>query len=645
VCSSDLDVQARGPVHEAFAEPTGEAPAPGPVVPKEPPAPIEEAPPDEKPEGDHVVFIPGYWAWDAEASDYLWVSGFWRAAPPGRTWAPGHWQEVDGGWQWAPGYWAAEEAQEEVEYLPPPPQTLDRGPVVPAPAENYDYVPGVWLHQTTRWLWRPGHWGGDRPGWGWGNPVYPWSPAGCIFVQGFWDLPLLDRGLLCAPVRFTREVYTRRDFVYRPVYIVQPDFLAGALFVSRTTHHYHFGDYFDVRVRKDFVPWNEYRVHRTVIDPNFAYYRTAYVRHPSWERGLATLYKGRYEGEVPRPPRTLVQQTKIVNNITVNKTTNVVVNKTVNITNVQNVTVLAPIRQVNKVQVTALASLANLNPKEAPPAVLRQVKVVQVTKVQQQEARQHVQRVRALQQGRKAAEAKVVARGAAPTKTAAPVKVKVELPKGTPPARVVKTTLKPPPPPDQPKADPKTSHPVTAGKQPPHKEGKQPPKDGKQPPHKEKEVRPPTKEKEKPKPPKEKDLKPPHKEVILPPKDVKPPMKEVKLPPKKEEVKPPPKKEEVKPPPKKEEVKPPHKEKQPPPPPPKEKQPPPPPHKDKQPPPPPPKEKQPPPPPPKDKQPPPPPPKEKPKEKPKDKPPTALRDEGRGLLVARLDDPYPARRR
>src|SRR5262249_47098291 len=68
------DVQARGPVHEAFAEPTVAASPAGPIVAKEPPAPIEELPPEEKPEGDHVVWIPGYWSWDDEGKEYIWIS-------------------------------------------------------------------------------------------------------------------------------------------------------------------------------------------------------------------------------------------------------------------------------------------------------------------------------------------------------------------------------------------------------------------------------------------------------------------------------------------------------------------------------------------------------------------------------------------
>src|SRR5438132_58524 len=54
-----VEVQARGPVHEAFATPTAE-PMATPLIPKKPPAQIEEMPPAEKPDGD-VAWIGGYW--------------------------------------------------------------------------------------------------------------------------------------------------------------------------------------------------------------------------------------------------------------------------------------------------------------------------------------------------------------------------------------------------------------------------------------------------------------------------------------------------------------------------------------------------------------------------------------------------------
>src|SRR5436305_1769636 len=57
-------VQTRGPVHEAFAGVVTFNPEPGVVVPKAPPESIQEVPPDQKPEGENVTWIPGYWAWD-----------------------------------------------------------------------------------------------------------------------------------------------------------------------------------------------------------------------------------------------------------------------------------------------------------------------------------------------------------------------------------------------------------------------------------------------------------------------------------------------------------------------------------------------------------------------------------------------------
>src|SRR5688500_1798104 len=66
-----VEVQARGPIHEGFASPTTE-PKPTQGVPKQPPPPMEEMPPDERPEGD-VMWVGGYWAWDDDRSDFLWV--------------------------------------------------------------------------------------------------------------------------------------------------------------------------------------------------------------------------------------------------------------------------------------------------------------------------------------------------------------------------------------------------------------------------------------------------------------------------------------------------------------------------------------------------------------------------------------------
>src|SRR5262249_34963225 len=61
-----VEVQTRGPVHEAFAHPNDPSTGPGPAIPREPPPAIPETAPEDRPQGDNVQWIGGYWAWDAE---------------------------------------------------------------------------------------------------------------------------------------------------------------------------------------------------------------------------------------------------------------------------------------------------------------------------------------------------------------------------------------------------------------------------------------------------------------------------------------------------------------------------------------------------------------------------------------------------
>jgi hypothetical protein len=306
-----IEVLARGPVHEAFAEPAVRGPRPTPVVPKAPPEPIEELPPDQKPEGDNVQWIPGYWAWDDERAEYLWVSGTWRVVPPERQWLPGHWNQAHGGWQWVAGFWQPRN-QQALEFLPQPPDPVAEA--MPAAAKDEVFVPGTWVFRDTRYLWRPGFWVASRPGWVWIPAHYVWTPAGYVFVEGYWDFPLANRGLLFAPVSLIPRV-VRPGWVYRPTYVIDYDFLTGALFVRLATNHYYFGDYFDPRfVRLGYTAWVDFRMSRIFYDPLFAYFRWTNRADPAVVQDLQQLYVARREGRASRPPQTLTQQQALVKN-------------------------------------------------------------------------------------------------------------------------------------------------------------------------------------------------------------------------------------------------------------------------------------------------------------------------------------------
>jgi hypothetical protein len=271
----DFEVLASGPVHEAYAQPVDYQPQPGPVVPKRPPEDIYELPPDQKPDGEDVQWLSGYWAWAEDRKDYLWVSGLWRDAPPGRHWVPGAWQEVEGGWVWSAGFWAD---TEEVTYLESLPEYTETAPSEPAPGPDHVFAAGTWVWQDG-WFWRPGYWVPPQPGWVWATARYIWTPAGYVFVDGYWDRLLERRGLLFAPARILRRSLV--EWTYVPRTVVRVEYLRGALFIGPGRRHYYFGDYFAAPyAQRGFVAFFDYRPTLFSYDPIYSYYR----RDQTWHR-------------------------------------------------------------------------------------------------------------------------------------------------------------------------------------------------------------------------------------------------------------------------------------------------------------------------------------------------------------------------
>jgi hypothetical protein len=307
-----MQVLSQGPIHEAFAEPVESRPEAGAVVPKQPPDPIEEVPPDQKPAGENVEWIPGYWAWDDGRNDFLWVSGIWRSPPPDKQWVPGHWTQVEGGSQWTSGFWADNQSS-EVSYLPQPPEPVEATASTPAPSQDSTYVPGNWVYMDNRYAWRAGYWVTYRPGWIWVPAHYVWTPYGCVYVEGYWDFALDQRGLLFAPVFFERPLWQIASWAYRPRFVVYTDFLFGCLFVGPGRHHYYFGDYFESNfARRGYTPWINFSAGRVIQDPLFSYYRWSHRSDPRWAPELRAVYSGRRNGTIPRPPHDLSQQRAMV---------------------------------------------------------------------------------------------------------------------------------------------------------------------------------------------------------------------------------------------------------------------------------------------------------------------------------------------
>jgi hypothetical protein len=305
------EVLTGGPVHEAFAKPvTMEAQVPV-IVPTPPSENVQELPPGERPDGAGIVWVPGYWAWDASRNDYIWVSGCWRNAPPNTYWVPGHWLQAGNGWEWVGGFWKpiTSQPQQEIEYLPAPPTPIEvEAPGAP-PLPDQIWVPGCWYWEQGQYVRRHGYWLTPQVGWVWVPSHFVWTPRGYIFAQGHWDHDMDNRGVLFCPAYFPAAVRVGVGFIFSPEVCVDLGMLRLNLFVYPQYRHYYFGDYYDdAFARIGILPWFKCQTVHTWYDPLFVYDRWSFRQSdPHWAANQAHEYQLRRSHPDLRPARTFTE--------------------------------------------------------------------------------------------------------------------------------------------------------------------------------------------------------------------------------------------------------------------------------------------------------------------------------------------------
>jgi len=311
------EVLTRGPIHEAFATPVIFNPTPPIVVPNPPPqSAVEEIPPDQKPVGADVEWIPGYWAWDDQRNDYIWVSGVWRDIPPGRQWVPGYWSQVNGGFGWTSGFWAPTGSGPggSFNYLPSPPESLENGPNSPQPGDNFAWAPGSWVWQNDHYGWQPGFWYQARQDWVWSPSTYQATPSGYVYNDGFWDYSLARRGLPFAPVAFGNG-FGNGPLSYTPNYVLPVAGLLANLFVRPNYGHYYYGDYYNgsgLGANSGYVPWFGFQNNRIGYDPIYASMAALNSRQPGWDRSFRDDYRYRLDHQEARPLSNFAAQREFV---------------------------------------------------------------------------------------------------------------------------------------------------------------------------------------------------------------------------------------------------------------------------------------------------------------------------------------------
>src|SRR6202022_3654445 len=89
-----------------------------------------------------------------------------------------------------------------------------------------------------------GYWARVEPGYVWVPAHYRWTPGGCVYIAGYWDLAVKKRGILYAPIIFSGPEGVTVNFVYTPAYAVCDTIVVDSLFVRPAYCHYYFGDYY-----------------------------------------------------------------------------------------------------------------------------------------------------------------------------------------------------------------------------------------------------------------------------------------------------------------------------------------------------------------------------------------------------------------
>lgn len=308
------DVLLQGPVHEAFAILTDVDPRVGVRLYTEPPPePIDEQPPALADARPGLQWIPGYWAWSDEVEKHVWVSGIYRQVPPGRSWIPGFWSASGSGYRWTNGYWTSQQlASDETQYVPLPPSSIDNGPSVPPPGDDYFWLPGHWEYVGDRYRWQSGYWTAYQEGWVWQPACYVYSPQGFVFIDGYWDLLPTQRGQLYAPVVFNNNVYQQANYIYQPRYsLVDPAAFLLHLFTRPGYSQYFYGNYYGSNyTSRGYRPWYASPVGSGLNSQWIEYYNWNYGRSGIDFVGSMQRYNDLFHSNPGQTPKYLKQALK-----------------------------------------------------------------------------------------------------------------------------------------------------------------------------------------------------------------------------------------------------------------------------------------------------------------------------------------------
>jgi hypothetical protein len=226
------------------------------AAPKGPPPEIRENIPPQP--SQDMIWINGYWRFDPQTNAFTWVCGVWRRPPVGQVWNVGMWQKVDDNWVWLRGFWSSKPASELVA-IPESPPPAQEDTVPNSPGDGYFWVPGVWEYSSGAYTWSAGRWEKMDKEWMLVPAHYEWRNEGYLFIAGYWDYALDNRG-----VAYNCQGITETTTVFTPQQSLSTETVVEQLFVYYPNYTYFYNHYWhyhpDFWVGYPFTPpwwgWN-----------------------------------------------------------------------------------------------------------------------------------------------------------------------------------------------------------------------------------------------------------------------------------------------------------------------------------------------------------------------------------------------------
>ena len=234
------------PLHEAFITPVRDIP-PLQAVSMPPGVRINETVPPQPDQA--MLWIPGYWAYNSDLSDFVWVTGAWRRPPPEHTWISGKWAQLPEGWVWISGFWSPVPESSLTYIQKRPPDQIDEEAGMPG-KDNYFWMPGYWNYDqdTNDFEWVGGQWAALDRNWIFVPAHYVWTEKGYVFIGAYWDFPLDLRGAAYSPIYV--QPADRADYTYEPTAELDAGYITDSLLPYYPDYGYYYS--YDYLCRPDY---------------------------------------------------------------------------------------------------------------------------------------------------------------------------------------------------------------------------------------------------------------------------------------------------------------------------------------------------------------------------------------------------------